>query len=146
ETLEQQTATSNVLKVISGSPTDVMPVFDAIVNSARDLGEAANAYAFRYDGEQLHFITSTDSRPDVVEKLRQNSPFAVDEASMSGRVILSGKALQIADLANEPGYNPRHRSVATSGRLLGVPMLREGVPVGALTVAWPEPGTVPDKF
>ena len=144
--LDQQTATADVLKVISGSPTDVTPVFEAIVRSARDLGGAANAYAFRYDGERLHYITGTDTRAEVVESLRAITPFEVDESSMSGRVVLARRALQIADLAKEPGYNPKSRTAATSGRLLGVPMLREGVPVGALTVAWPDPGEVPDKF
>jgi signal transduction histidine kinase len=146
ETLEQQTATSDVLKVISSSPTDVRPVFEAIVRSARDLGKAANAYAFSYDGDRLHYITGTDARPEVVESLRSLSPFPADESSMSGRVVLSRRAQQIADLSTEPGYNPRARTVGTQGRLLGVPMLRDGVPVGALTVAWPEPGPVPEKF
>jgi signal transduction histidine kinase len=146
DSLEQQTASSNVLKVISGSPSDVMPVFDAIVRSVRELGGAANAYAFRYDGELLHFITCTDTRPEVLEKLRAKGPFAPDESTMSGRVVLARRALQIADLASEPGYNPDSRTVATSGRMLGVPMLREGVPIGALNVAWPEPGEVPEKF
>jgi signal transduction histidine kinase len=146
ETLEQQTATSDVLKVISGSPTDVMPVFGAIVRSARDLGQASNAYAFRYDGERLHYITSTDDRREVLDSLAAASPFPADDASLSGRVVRARRPLQISDIAIEPGYNPRWRSVGTRGRLLGVPMLREGVPVGVLTVAWPEPGEVPEKF
>ena len=64
EALEQQTATAEVLRVISDSPTDVQPVFDAIVRRSMQLCDSLFANLFRYDGEQLHFVASHDAIPD----------------------------------------------------------------------------------
>src|SRR5207253_2502532 len=58
EALERQTATADVLRVISSTPTDVQPVFDAIVRNAVELCESAYANVFRYDGVLLHYVTS----------------------------------------------------------------------------------------
>src|SRR5262249_13434157 len=69
ETLEQQTATAEILRVISSSPTDVRPVFEAIVRSARDLFEGLSCTAWRLDGEQLHRVTSNSFSPGVDEAI-----------------------------------------------------------------------------
>src|SRR5688572_19805725 len=147
ESLDQQTATANVLKVISGSPTDVTPVFDAIVRSAKILGEAANAYAFRYDGQMLHFITAESMWPEYEEFIRGRPSWAPDRSTLTGRVILSRETQEIRDVDADPEYNrTMFASVQRHKRMLGVPMLREGEPIGVLCVNWRESGEVPQKF
>ena len=148
EALDQQTATAEVLKVISGSTTDVMPVFDAIARSARDLGNATNANVFRYDGNLIHYVTSTNTADDWAEEIRNRPSWPVDRSTATGRVILAGTTVQIEDLHADPEYRPDRPKVMTGRgrRLLGVPMLREGKPIGVLTVVWIESGPVPPKF
>ena len=147
EALGQQTATADVLKVISSSPTDVLPVFEAIVRAAQELGNASNVYAFRYDGERIHYITSTDTRPVWLETMKARSPWPPDHTTMTGRVVLARATQQIEDMTREPGYDVTSRNTVGDERgLLGVPMLREGQPIGVLTVTWKTPGPVPQKF
>jgi signal transduction histidine kinase len=144
EALEQQTATANVLKVISSSPTDVRPVFDAIVKSARELGEARNAYAFTYDGERIGYVSGTDRSPEWTEYMRTRPAWTPSCRTMTGRVVLARATVQIEDMYADPEYDKG--PLGSERRLLGVPMLREGVPIGVLTVSWDEPGAVPPKF
>ncbi|MEO7742606.1 MAG: ATP-binding protein [Usitatibacter sp.] len=144
ETLDQQTATADILRVISSSTTDVLPVFDAIVRRARELGQAARAYAFHYGGGRIHYVTGTDTRQEDLERMSQIPPLEVERSSISGRVILSRKAEVIENLELDAEYDHSRRT--STGRLLGVPMLREGVPVGVITVSWSEPGPVPERF
>jgi signal transduction histidine kinase len=144
EALDQQTATADVLKVISGSPTDVRPVFEAIVRSARDLGEALNAYAFTYDGELISYVTGTDDRPAWIDQVRTLGAWAPTRGTMTGRVVMARATCEIPDMQTDAEYESR--PTTDERRLLGVPMLRDGVPIGVLTVTWKEPGKVPDKF
>jgi len=147
EALSQQTATSDILRVISSSTTDVMPVFDAIVRRAKELGEAFNSYAYHYGGGKLHYVTSTDARPAWIEMISQTPSWEPDRSTLGGRVILSGGAEVIEDTLDDPGYNPRHRAaLAPARRGVCVPMLREGQPIGVLSVVWVDPGPVPEKF
>jgi len=148
EALDQQTATADVLKVISSSPTDVKPVFDAIVRSVRELGEALNAYAFTFDGERIHYVTSTDEREAWTTAMRDKPPWLPDASSLSGRVVLARRTMQIEDMHADPEYDPQNTGgdFSDEHRLLGVPMMRDGAPIGVLTVSWKEAGTVPEKF
>ncbi len=148
EALGQQTATADVLRVISSSTTDVMPVFDAIVRRAKELGEAPNAYAFRYGGGRIHYVTSTDARPETRKRIEAMPPWEPDETTVTGRVILAKATVQIEDLDADPAYGPGgiHGSVTGDRRLLGVPMMRDGEPIGVLTVLWKEPGPIAEKF
>ena len=146
DALEQQTATGNVLQVISRSTTDVVPVFDTIVHSARELGEAFHAYAFRYDGERVHYVTSTDARASWLEYIGGRPPWLPDKSTMTGRVILAGKSMQIEDMVADPDYEAGNTIGDEERSLLGVPMMRDGVPIGVLTVTWKQPGAVPEKF
>ena len=147
EALEQQTATSDILKVISGSPTDVTPVFEAIVKSARVLGEADGAMVFRYDGERLYFVTGENVWPEYAEFIRQTPSWVPDGSTLTGRVILAGETQVIGDIDADQAFNADMLpAVARHKRMLGVPMLREGVPIGVLCVNWRERGDVPGKF
>jgi signal transduction histidine kinase len=143
EALDQQTATADVLKVISSSPTDTKPVFDAIVRAAVKLGNAKSAFAFAYDGERVQYITSTRTDPEWIAEEEANllKPWVPDHSTMSGRVVLSRSVVRFEDMMREPDYR-----ATDSGRLLGVPLMREGQPVGVLTIHWGETGPIADSF
>jgi signal transduction histidine kinase len=143
ETLEQQTATSEILRVISTSPADVQPVFDVIVRNALALCSGLFANAFRFDGELLHFVASHSVRSDYLELLRAKYPMRPDTTQVSGRVILTKSVVRIEDALADPDYDQRFPRTMDWHRMLGVPMLREGQPVGVIVVGWAEPGPIP---
>ncbi|MBC8023426.1 MAG: GAF domain-containing protein [Burkholderiales bacterium] len=143
EALSQQTATAEILRVISSSPTDVQPVFDAIVKAATGLGQASHATLVRFDGEYLH--PAAHSKPPLAPLLQPALP---SRGSLSGRVILDRKVLEIRDLANDPEYDfalySHHGDPNLHG--IGVPLLRDDEPIGVLNVWWPGSGSVPEKY
>jgi GAF domain-containing protein len=146
ESLEQQTATSEILSVISSSPTDVQPVFDTIAASAVRLCEGQFCHLFRFDGDLLHFVAHHGLTPEGVEAVRRGYPMRPGRGSAAARSILSGAVEQIPDVHADPDY--RHgaiASVVTSRSNLAVPMLRDGVPIGALVVARSQAGLFPDR-
>src|SRR5262245_51164574 len=98
ETLEQQTATGEILRVISGSPTDVQPVFETIARSARQLCEAQFCQLFRFDGELLHFVAHDGLTPEGVEAVQRGYPIAPGRTSAAARAVLSGAVEHIADV------------------------------------------------
>ena len=142
EALERQTATAEILRVIASSPADVQPVFDTIAKSALALCKGLYANVFRYDGELLHFMATESLAPRGVELMKAKYPMRPDASQASGRVILSGADVCIEDLSRDPDYDPRLVVSGGPRRMLGVPMLREGTPLGAIVVAWREPGPV----
>ena len=76
EALEQQTATSEILRVLSRSPTDAQPVFDAIAAAALKLCDASSANVFTFDGELLHLVAMAGTSPEGMEAIRQHLPAA----------------------------------------------------------------------
>src|SRR5262249_49286645 len=140
EALERQTATGEVLSVISRSPTDVQPVFDSIVQSAVELCGARFGVLNRFDGQQLHLAAHIVT-PEVLEVLRRAYPMPPSRSQASGRAILTRAVAEIRDVLQDREY--RHDlAAATDGRsLLSVPMLhRDGSRVGAIVVERSEPG------
>ncbi|MBI2206648.1 MAG: GAF domain-containing protein [Candidatus Rokubacteria bacterium] len=140
ESLDQQTATSEVLRVISRSPTDVQPVFDAIATSARELCRGLGGAVFTYDGLLIHLAAVSNVEADAIEALRRAYPMPVSRASASSRAILEHAVVMIADVFDTPGYE--HDAVATAGgfrSVVAVPMLRDGAPIGCITVTKSEP-------
>jgi signal transduction histidine kinase len=142
EALEHQTATAEILRVISGSPTDVRPVFDAVARNAVTLCGGVYANVFRFDGELLHWV-AIHGRPEGLEEaMAQKYPMRPDASQLSGRAILAGSLVYTEDTLSDPDYDheiARH----AARRMLGAPMLREGNPIGAIVVGWAEPGTIP---
>src|SRR5262249_11666042 len=133
ETLEQQTATGEILRVISGSPTDVQPVFETIARSARQLCEAQFCQLFRFDGELLHFVAHDGLTPEGVEAVQRGYPIAPGRTSAAARAVLSGAVEHIADVHGDPDYG--HGAIArvvTFRGIVAVPMLRDGAPIGAI--------------
>ena len=141
EALEQQTATANILRVISSSPTDVQPVFDTIVRSAVQLCSARFGVLHRFDGEQLH-LAASDVTPEVLEVLQRTYPMRPSRSQVSGRAVLTRAVAEIPDVREDPEYR-QDMAVAGAWRsLLGVPMLlADGSPIGTIVVQRSEPGS-----
>jgi GAF domain-containing protein len=142
QTLEQQTATSEILRVISTSPTDVQPVFETIVRNAVTLCGSLFANVFRFDGELLHFAASHNVGPDYVGLLKTKYPMRPDASQVSGRVILGRSVVRVENALLDPNYDQRFPSAMGWRRMLGVPMLRDGDPLGVIIVGWAEPGPI----
>jgi len=135
QSLEYQTATSEVLGVISRSPTNAQPVFDAIVESAARLCEAVFSQIWLYDGKLLHHAAAHNFTPEVLDQLRKAYPKPPDRTVAAGRAILDGRISHVPDMLADTAYN---RELALAGNwraALSVPMLRDGKPVGAISVA-----------
>ena len=132
ETLEQQTATAEILRVISSSPTDVQPVFDAIAASAASLCEAETAGLFRFDGELIHFVAQHGRTPEEIDAARRAFPQPPSHRSVTARAILGRGVVQIEDVGQDTDAEDALRIFAT---VLSVPLLRDGRPLGAITVA-----------
>jgi two-component system, NtrC family, sensor kinase len=141
EALEQQTATSEILRVISQSPTDVQPVFDTIVRSAVHLCDGLYGTAVRFDGKLMHLAAGHNYTPEADRALHQAFPMPPDHRMMSGRAILSRAVVQVEDALDDPEYA---QPVARAGgfrAMVAVPMLREGNPIGAIVVNRGQPGS-----
>ena len=145
ESLEQQTATADILKVISGSPTDVKPVFDAILKSAVQLCGAELAATFPFDGKMVHLGATHNWSREALEYFSKVYPSPPSPQLLSGRTILAKAIVEISDAATDAHYDPNSVITGHWRRMLGVPMLREGQPLGALVVAWREPGETPRR-
>ncbi|MEO5843496.1 MAG: GAF domain-containing protein, partial [Caldimonas sp.] len=146
EALEQQTATAGILKVIAGSPSNVQPVFDAIVRNAVTICDALFANVFRFDGEMLHWGASHNLAPESVEMLRGSYPMRPTAMQISGRVITSRAIAGSADVLSDPDYDQRFAIAGGWRRILGAPMLRDGEPVGVIVVGWREAGPIPPRY
>ncbi len=145
QSLEQQTATAEVLKVMSSSPTDVQPVFDAIVRNSVVLCDALFGAVFRFDGELIHFVAHHNLTPGVLELLDHLYPMRPSRDQATGRVILDGALVHVHDALDDPDYR---REVAERGgwrSMLAVPMSREGTTVGVIWVARASEGPFPDS-
>ncbi|HEU4344985.1 MAG TPA: GAF domain-containing protein, partial [Candidatus Binatia bacterium] len=133
EALEHQTATAEVLGIISRSPTDVQPVFEAIARSAAELCEAEISAVYRYDGELIHVVANTLRSKEQRDAFEQLYPIPAGRGTPVARAILERRTQHVPDTAGDPEYLA---AVASTGfrSALAVPMLRDTAPIGAIAV------------
>jgi two-component system, NtrC family, sensor kinase len=138
--LEQQTATSEILRVISSSPTDVQPVFDAIAQRAMTLCEAQQGAVLKFDGELIHIVAVAHMLPGWAEIVHRAFPRRPGPGSASARAIMTRTVVHIPDVLTERAYELREGAVRVGIRaVLSVPMVREGQVVGTITLDRTEP-------
>ncbi|MBT2325571.1 response regulator [Variovorax paradoxus] len=145
ESLEYQTAVSDVLRVISESPNDVTPVFEAILDCTMWLFEGPTAAIFTFDGRLVHLAATRNWSAEALEAARTVWPAPPDPRHMNGRAILERRALCNEDAWADPSYDRTMANTGNRRRMIAAPILKEGVAVGAITTAWPEPGTTPQR-
>jgi len=136
ESLEQQTATSEILRVISRSPTDVQPVFDAIVQSASSLCEADFSAVVRFEDGLLHLAGTSNVSSVEIEAYQSLFPRPPRRDFIMGRAFLDGRPVHVEDVLLDPDYDPHRLEVlqraATFRTYLGIPIVRNGIPIGAI--------------
>ena len=148
ETLNRQTATVEVLRIISSSPSRIEPVFKAILERAVSFCDAVFGVIYRFDGEQIHVVAHHNFTPDAVAILLSQYPSRPGPATVTARSLLERIVVQVED-ASDPSLSPPS-SVAIARQLayrgiMSVPMLREGAPIGTITLARRERGRFTDK-
>src|SRR6266567_1306660 len=146
EALERQTATAEILRVISSSPTDVQPVFEAIVENAMRLSESAFAGLWWFDGKLLYLTAHRNLTTEGIEAFRSMWPMPPSPESLIGRVFLQRTVLNLEDGGGDPGYlySTVQRAVGYRSTLL-VPLLRSGASVGVVAVWRREVAPYSDK-
>jgi GAF domain-containing protein len=143
EALEQQTATSEILNVISRSTTDVQPVFEAVARSAVTLCGGVIGCVFRYDGQNAHFAAHYGFSPEALEIMQRRFPRA-PQGLIAGTLLENAVIVSPDVLSDSRSANPDlHRSLGVRS-FLGVPMRLEGHPIGAISVWRREPGPFTD--
>jgi signal transduction histidine kinase len=134
ESLEQQTATSEILGVIASSPTEIQPVLDAVAQSAARLCEATDALIHRIYGNVTHLVASYGPIPHI----SRTEELPIDQASVQGRAIYEGRTVHVHDLAavvdtQFPGSKILQQRRGTR-TILCTPLMRKGVPIGFILV------------
>jgi signal transduction histidine kinase len=144
EALGRQTATAEILRIISQSQTEVQPVFDAIVDNAMRLFRAWSASVLRLDGELLHLIAMRGGLPGSDEYMRrQQSLRPIYSVTPAGRCVTTRTVVHIQDVELDPILDQAIRDMARTrgwkSELLA-PMLRDGEPIGVIAVTRAEAG------
>jgi GAF domain-containing protein len=133
ESLQQQTATADVLKVISRTAFELQPIFDTLVENAVRLCEAERAFLFRFDGKLLRSAASYNVSPELREFVDRN-PIAPGRHSISARAALERRTVHVPDIQDDPEYAYAVRDERPIRTTLAVPMLKGDDLVGTITI------------
>lgn len=137
EALEHQTATSEVLGVISRSPNQVQPVLEAILDVSVRLGDPKGCYvSLRNPETGLFDVVAVRRAPQNIVKILMDNPVSPGQNTVTGRVAASGKTVYIADLMDDLSYEwAEHAEVGNYKSSLGVPLIKDGQTIGTITLA-----------
>ena len=145
EALEQQTATSEILRVISRSQTDAQPVFETIAEAALKLCHASSANVFTVDGELIRLAAIVLTNPEMAEVVRCAYPRPLGRDIAASRAVLTRAIAAIPDVQDDPEFGLRDTALAAGFRsILAVPLIREGCAIGAIALGRAQPGLFPD--
>jgi signal transduction histidine kinase len=133
ESLQQQTATADVLKVISRTAFELQPIFETLVENAVRLCEAERAFLFRFDGNLLRSAASYNVSPELREFVGKN-PIAPGRHSISARAALERRTVHVPDIQDDPDYAYAVRDERPIRTTLAVPMLKGDDLVGTITI------------
>jgi signal transduction histidine kinase len=133
ESLEQQTATSEVLKIIAGSPGELEPVFSEMLESATRICEAKFGTLFLYDGNSFRVAAGVGTPPELAEFERLRGPFRPELGSRLERVVATKQVIHILDDAAEDVPSPPTK-LARARSIVAVPMLKDDVLIGAFSI------------
>jgi signal transduction histidine kinase len=141
EALERQTATSEILAVISSSQTDVQPVLDTIAAKAQDLCQGQTGGVYRFDGELVHVVALHSLSQQAAQFARQIYPMPLSRGGATARAVMSRAIVYIPDIRQDAEYRLQDLAKAIDFlSIVAVPMLHEGKPIGAITVTGREVG------
>ncbi|HET7376808.1 MAG TPA: GAF domain-containing protein, partial [Anaerolineae bacterium] len=149
EALRQQTATSEILRVIASSPNDVQPVFDVIAKNAAALGGSILSSVYRTDGQTIDNVAIYNASPEIQASLRAFYPRPLTrDVGLSAMSIIDRMAYNISEVADDPRI-PEHMAKLSLSNgvhsVLFVPIMRQGVALGAIGIQRQEPGGFTDK-
>jgi two-component system NtrC family sensor kinase len=135
QSLQQQTATADVLKVISRSSVDLETVLNTLVGTVARLCRADQAFMFRRHADGLHHLIAVHGLSEEAKAYVENNPFAPDRGATSGRVALERRPIHIPDVLADPDYTYMGGQLAAGFRtLLGLPLLREDTLIGVFVI------------
>ncbi len=145
ESLEQQTATTEILGVISRSPANAQPVFDAIAVNALRLCDAEGAVVVRYDGALLHLAAHHNVNPEAVERLGRQYPQAPDRHVPMSRAVLDGAVVHVPDLQAAVEFSGSVARQFGARSHVSIPLLHQGRAVGAIGISRGRLGPFSDR-